>query len=39
MPNNGFCEIVNFQTSGESESTHEFTEVNKNEIQECTYCG
>ena len=24
MPNNGFCEIVNFQSSGEIESAHEF---------------
>ena len=24
MPNNGFCEIVNFQSYREIESTHEF---------------
>ena len=24
MPNNGFCEIVNFQSHDEIESTHEF---------------
>ena len=24
MPNNGFCEIVNFQSCGEIESMHEF---------------
>ena len=37
MPNNGFCEIVNFQSYREIESTHEF-EFDEVRIQdnECT---